>query len=84
MDREVIELFNKILRINVDSLNNGKYFCRDNNFYNNIEFLIDMFDKYIELLDRIGVNDYLSYRYKPVYLSREEIEKLCHDVFFVY
>lgn len=81
MDREVIELFNKILRINVDSLNTGKYFCRDNNFYNNIEFLIDMFDKYIELLDRIGVNDYLSYRYKPVYLNSEEIEKLCHDVF---
>ena len=81
MDKEVLELLNSVIKVNVDSLSTGRYFDKDNNFYDNIEFIIDMFDKYVELLDKINVNNYLGYRYKTVNLTGMEIKKLCCEVF---
>lgn len=81
MNREVLELLNSVIKINVDSLSTGRYFDKDNNFYDNIEFIIDMFDKYVDLLDKINVNNYLCYRYKTVNLTVMEIKFLCYEVF---
>ena len=67
MNREVLELLNSVIKVNVDSLSTGRYFDKDNNFYDNIEFIIDMFDKYVDLLDKINVNNYLCYRYNIIY-----------------
>ena len=81
MNREVLELLNSVIKVNVDSLSSGRYFDKDNNFYDNIEFIIDMFDKYVELLDKINVNNYLCYRYRSINLTSKEIKLLCYEVF---
>ena len=47
MNREVLELLNSVIKVNVDSLSSGRYFDKDNNFYDNIEFIIDMFDNFL-------------------------------------
>ena len=81
MNKEVLELLNSVIKVNVDSLSSGRYFDKDNNFYDNIEFIIDMFDKYVDLLDKINVNNYLCYRYKTINLTVTEIKLLCYEVF---
>lgn len=81
MDNNTLELLNKIIKINIESLNDGKYFNKDNNFYNNIDLIINMFDNYLELLEKININNYLKYKYNPVYLNKNDIKKICYDVF---
>lgn len=81
MNKDVLELLNSVIKVNVDSLSTGRYFDKDNNFYDNIEFIIDMFDNYVELLDKINVDSYLCYRYKPISLTIMEIKLLCCEVF---
>ena len=84
MDKEkevILNNINRIIKLNLESLNNGKYFKNDINLINNLDFFDKLYDEYVYFIESINLESYLQCKYEPMHISKGKMLFLVKEIF---